>query len=293
MRAGNITPDLTTLWKHNRTFLYICTFKKHFRNHLAVIYTHVCFLQWRELRWKVTSGSNWRINCSVNFRLPIAEHKWFYTTHYNFLGAPALPRCRPSLNELLIMSRINERAWLELMRRSRRAAGQTRTGDVCFLFLLRFRHQRHRPEHFSARLHQNTHWAFIIRSDAVWISLSLRRCLRRPRSLPSVAVWFVDMIGGSDSVGVNNVNTGVRRGRLGDINTGFLACGKQLKSWSCADVCEVTCCQLSFLSGAASKHDVTWGSASVSLCAQCTFSRVIRPKVCRIKSQHSLNVRRR
>lgn len=139
MRAGNITPDLTTLWKQNRTFLYICTFKKHFRNHLAVIYTHVCFLQWvifkstwRELRWKVTSGSNWRLNCSVNFRLPIAEHKWFYATHYNFLGAPALPRCRPSLNELLIMSRINERAWLELMRRSRRAAGQTRTGVFVF-----------------------------------------------------------------------------------------------------------------------------------------------------------------
>lgn len=73
-----------------------------------------------------------RLNRSVNFRLPITEHKWFYKTHYNFFGAPALPRCRPSLNELLIMSRINERAWLELMRRSRGAAGQTRTGAIIF-----------------------------------------------------------------------------------------------------------------------------------------------------------------
>lgn len=138
MRAGNITPDLTTLWNKIAlffTFVHLRNISDWLiidRNHLAVIYTHVCFLQWRELRWKVTSGSNWRINCSVNFRLPIAEHKWFYTTHYNFLGAPALPRCRPSLNELLIMSRVNERAWLELMRRSRRAAGQTRTGVFVF-----------------------------------------------------------------------------------------------------------------------------------------------------------------
>lgn len=46
------------------------------RNHFGVIYAHGWFLHWvifkstwRELWWKVTSGSNQRLNCSVNFRL--------------------------------------------------------------------------------------------------------------------------------------------------------------------------------------------------------------------------------